>query len=138
MPDTRPHVIFNVLAKDIATTAHFYKTLLDYRELLASDWYVVLGPQFGLGTEIGVIDWVSEFVPRAARGTPGGSYLSIVVADVQAVVARARLLEAEIVEDVRVLRRDEARAIIRDPNGVVLDITTSEAQFSLPPQHAVG
>ena len=136
--DTSRNVIFNVLAKDIAATAAFYKSVFRYRELFASPWHVVLGPESGQGLEIGIIDWVSEFVPRSARGVPGGAYLSLVVDDVAAVIERARAFDIEIVEDVRVLGVGEARAVLRDPNGVVIDVTTPEAQFSLPPRHSVA
>ena len=74
-------IIFNILAKDVEETARFYEALCGLTRLYTSDWYIVLTPGEGRSYEPGIIDEVSEFVPKAARGLFAGGYLTLVVDD---------------------------------------------------------
>lgn len=121
-------IIFNILAHDIEETAHFYETLCGLKRVYTSDWYIVLTPTGELGKamcyELGIIDQVHENVPRAARGVFEGGYLTIVVDDVQAAHQRAEALGADIVRPPEATGYGQTKMILRDPNGVVVDIST--------------
>lgn len=117
-------IIFNILAKDIGETARFYETLCGLSRLYTSDWYIVLTPGDERSYELGIIDEVSEFVPKAARGLFAGGYLTLVVDDVHAANARARDMEADIVSPPTALDYGQTQMLLRDPNGVVLDISS--------------
>jgi catechol 2,3-dioxygenase-like lactoylglutathione lyase family enzyme len=131
-------VIFNILAKDVGTSAAFYQQLAGFEVVGQADWYVTLTSPSMPGFELGLIDQVSEFVPRAARGTVGGLYLTLLVPDVAAAVELARGMDVEIVEEPTIVAEGWSRAVLRDPNGVVIDLSTEAAQLTLPPRHAVG
>ncbi len=117
-------VVFNILCKDVAESAAFYQQLAGFEPIHTSHWYVVLAqPGNGLA-HIGLIDEVSEFTPRHAWGTRNGSFLTLVVEDIFVTMERARLLGAEIIEQPVALDTGFTRALIRDPNGLVIDIST--------------
>ncbi|RYE84964.1 MAG: hypothetical protein EOP19_10420 [Hyphomicrobiales bacterium] len=117
-------VLFNILCKDMATSVAFYKDLANFTQTYASDWYVVLTAPDVPGLELGLIDQVSEFTPRHAWGMHEGSYLTLVVDDVFAAVERARALDVEVIEEPVALDYGQTRALIRDPNGLVIDLST--------------
>lgn len=124
MAQATNRIIFNILAKNIGETARFYETLCGLSRLYTSDWYIVLTPDGERSYELGIIDEVSEFVPKAARGLFAGGYLTLVVDDVHAAHVRAREMEADIVSPPVALDYGQTRMVLRDPNGMVVDIST--------------
>ena len=117
-------VLFNVLCKDLSSSVAFYRQLLDLETTYESDWYVTLSPKGQPQIEIGLIDQVSQFTPRHAWGMHEGTYLTFVVDDVFEVLDRARALGAEVVSEPVALDYGQTRGLIRDLNGMVLDIST--------------
>lgn len=123
-------VVFNVLCKDMATSIAFYEQLADFRKVYESDWYVVLTAPDVPGLELGLIDQVSEYTPRHAWGMHEGTFLTLVVDDVFATVERARALDVEIIEEPVALAYGQTRALIRDPNGMVIDLSTPTIELT--------
>ncbi|MCD7061148.1 VOC family protein [Pelagibacterium xiamenense] len=122
-------IIFNILAKDIEETAAFYETLCGLKRIYTSDWYIVLSPDGGLGDgalnyELGIIDEVHRVVPTASRGMFAGGYLTLVVDDVEQAFLEARRMGADVVQEPTPLDYGQTQMILRDPNGVVVDIST--------------
>lgn len=117
-------VLFNVLCKDMARSVSFYQQLANFSVVYSSDWYVILSAPDVPGLELGLIDQVSEFTPRHAWGMHEGTYLTLVVDDVFAAVDRARQLDVEVIEEPVALDYGQTRGLIRDLNGMVLDIST--------------
>ena len=117
-------VLFNVLCRNLAESVAFYRSIAAFDLIYDSDWYVVLSPPGQPLVQIGLIDQVSEFAPRHAWGEPKGSYLTLVVDDVIAATARAGELGVEVIEEPVALSYGQTRALIRDPNGVVIDLST--------------
>jgi catechol 2,3-dioxygenase-like lactoylglutathione lyase family enzyme len=117
-------VMQNILVKDLATSRDFYVALAGFEVIHDSDWYVVLTPPGQPMTQIGLIDQVSEFAPRHAWGGQEGTYMTLVVDDVFAALERARLLDVEIISEPVALAYGQTRALIRDPNGMVIDLST--------------
>lgn len=118
-------VIFNILCKDLTTSAAFYRQLAGFEQVYTSSWYIMMSVPGRDDIEIGLIDEVSEFAPRHAWGAAHGAYLTLVVDDVFETLERARALGAEIVEEPpQALDYGQTRALIRDPNGLILDIST--------------
>lgn len=117
-------VLYNILCKDMATSVTFYKELANFAEVYNSDWYVVLTAPDVPGLELGLIDQMSEFTPRHAWGVHEGTFLTLVVDDVFAAVERARALGVEVIEEPVALDYGQTRALIRDPNGLVIDLST--------------
>jgi predicted enzyme related to lactoylglutathione lyase len=117
-------VLFNVLCSDLSGSVAFYRQLLDLETTYESDWFVTLSPKDRPEIEIGLIDQVSQFTPRHAWGMHEETYLTFVVDDVYEVLDRARALGAEVVSEPVALDYGQTRGLIRDLNGMVLDIST--------------
>jgi catechol 2,3-dioxygenase-like lactoylglutathione lyase family enzyme len=122
-------VLFNILCKNLRDSVAFYRALADFETVYESDWYVILGIPGREGVELGLVDQVSEFAPRHAWGMHEGSYLTLVVDDVFVALERARDLEVEIIEEPVALDYGQTRALIRDPNGLVIDLSTPTADL---------
>jgi catechol 2,3-dioxygenase-like lactoylglutathione lyase family enzyme len=127
----------NLLTRDLAASAAFYKALCGFQQVHAEPWYVVLAASPDASFQLGLIDWVSEFVPKAARGEAQGSYLEIVVDDVAAAVESIRAFDTQIIEEPTVYG-EQTRAVIRDLDNHVIDLTTPQARFTIPPRKAVA
>jgi len=138
MPASVNRISYNILVKDVATSASFYRQLAGFELIETSDYRVVMTLPGLFGIELVLIDQVSEFVPRSARGTIEGTYLTLVVDDVVRAVSIAREFGVEVAEETQSLGGGEGRAIIRDPNGLVIDLVTAAAETTLPPRHSVA
>lgn len=117
-------VLFNVLCKDLSDSVAFYRELFGLETVYDSDWFVILSPAGQPNVQIGLIDQVSEFTPRHAWGMHEGTYLTFVVDDVLDVMDRARAMGADIVSEAVALDYGQTRGLIRDKNGMVIDIST--------------
>jgi predicted enzyme related to lactoylglutathione lyase len=122
-------VLFNILCKDLPASADFYRQLAGFDTIYESDWYVVLTPPGQPQVQIGLIDEVSQYTPRHAWGLKHGTYLTLVVEDVMAVLDRARALGAEIVSEPMEMDYGQTRALIRDFNDLIIDISTPTAEM---------
>ena len=138
MPASVNRISYNILARDVALSASFYQQLAGFQPVETSDYRVVMTLPGLLGVELVLIDQVSEFVPRAARGTIEGSYLTFVVDDVVRAVEIAREFGVEIAEETLTPDIGQGRAVIRDPNGLVVDLVSASAEATLPPRHSVA
>lgn len=123
-------VLFNVLCKDLGDSTNFYRQLFGLDTVYDSDWFVVLSPRGQPNVQIGLIDQMSEFTPRPAWGMHEGTYMTFEVDDVFEVMERARELGADIVSEPAVLDYGQTRGLIRDLNGMVIDISTPTAQLA--------
>lgn len=117
-------VLFNVLCKDLSDSVAFYRELFGLETVYDSDWFVILSPAGQPSVQIGLIDQVSEYTPRHAWGMHEGTYLTFVVDDVMDVMDRARAMGADIVSEAVALDYGQTRGLIRDKNGMVIDIST--------------
>jgi predicted enzyme related to lactoylglutathione lyase len=122
-------VLFNILVKDLETSLVFYRELAGFERIYTSSWYIVLTVPGAEAIELGLIDEVSEFAPRHAWGTMQGTYLTLVVDDVFEATERARSLGVEIIDEPRALDYGQTRALIRDPNGLVIDLSTPTSEL---------
>lgn len=129
-------VLFNILAKDLETSARFYRRLANFEEVRSNDWYVVMSAPDIEGLEIRLLDQVSEFTPRHAWGMHEGTYLTLVVDDVFQALENARELGVEIIEEPVALEYGQTRALIRDPNGMVIDLSTPTEELAHRPDVA--
>jgi predicted enzyme related to lactoylglutathione lyase len=124
-------VLFNVLCKDLADSTKFYKELFGLETIYDSDWFVVLTPKGQANVQIGLIDQMSQFTPRHAWGMHEGTYLTFEVDDVFEVLDRARAMGAEVVSEAIALDYGQTRGLIRDLNGMVIDVSTPTAQLAM-------
>lgn len=123
-------VLFNVLCQDLPASAEFYRQLFGLETVYDSDWFIVLSPEGQPNVQIGLIDQMSEYTPRHAWGMHEGTYLTFVVDDVLEVMDRARAMGAEIVAEAIALDYGQTRGLIRDLNGMVIDVSTPTEQLA--------
>lgn len=116
----------NICSDQLPTTRDFYVDLLGFQVGYDSDWFVQLSDQDSDAT-IGIMARDHELVPEQARGKATGSYLTVVVDDVEPVFARAKELGVPIVEEPRDLFYGQRRMLVTDPNGVLVDVSSPTA-----------
>lgn len=124
-------VLFNVLCKDLGDSVAFYRDLFGLETVYDSDWFVVLTPKGQPNVQIGLIDQMSQYTPRHAWGMHEGTYLTFEVDDVFEVINRARELGAEVVSEAMALDYGQTRGLLRDLNGMVIDVSTPTATLAL-------
>jgi len=117
-------VLYNVLSRDIGKSAGFYRELGNFDQIYTSDWYIVLAVPEHVGFQLGIIAADSEYTPKQVRGTPAGGYLTLVVDDVHVAVEQARAMDAEVIQEPVALGYGQTQALIRDPDGNVVDVST--------------
>ena len=122
----------NVLTDDVASTRDFYVELLGLHVAFDSDWFVNLtaaagGPGSESATpagELGIWRRDHELIPDEFRREPGGTVLSFVVDDVDAVHAEARRRGVVIVAGPRDLFYGQRQLLLSDPNGALVDVSS--------------
>ena len=124
----------NRLCADVGRAAAFYEALLGLERRFSSDWFVLLGSDAAAGAELGLLDRDHSTVPVAARGGPGGTIVTFVVADCDAVHARAREIGAEILSPPADTDYGQRRMLLRDPDGGIVDISAPTAPRPAKPQ----
>jgi catechol 2,3-dioxygenase-like lactoylglutathione lyase family enzyme len=136
MPATSRFTI-TLLTRDISRSIAFYQALTGFGLVHSEDWYAVLAASPDSAFQLGLIDWTSEFVPRAARGTAQGAFIEIVVEDVPRALAALEGFDIEVIEEPQ-RYGDMMRAVVRDLDGHVVDITTPHARYLIPPRQHVA
>ncbi|KKB12714.1 hypothetical protein VE25_05620 [Devosia geojensis] len=126
----------NLLTRDIRGSTDFYQRLTGFELVRSEPWYALLAPGPDSDAQLGLIDWVSEFVPKAARGEAQGSYIEIVVPDVIAALDAVRSFDIEIIEQPGDVHGE--RAVLRDLDGHVVTLITPQGRFAVPPEQHVG
>jgi catechol 2,3-dioxygenase-like lactoylglutathione lyase family enzyme len=130
--------VTNLLTRDVERSAAFYRALAGLTEIRRGEVFIVLAPTNDSAGQLCLIDWVSELVPRAARGLAEGTYLSLVIEDVAAAVAVARRFEVEIIEATSTEGERPTQAIIRDLDGRVIELVTPAAHLAQVPRDTVA
>ncbi|MBF6620494.1 MAG: VOC family protein [Patulibacter sp.] len=119
--------IYPVLMTDDVPRLHaFYARLLGLTETFVSDWYVSLAADGDADSaaQLAIVYRDHESVPAAYRVPGGGMLVTVEVADVDAIHARA----ADDGLAFHVPLRDEAwgqrHFVTNDPDGVLVDVVT--------------
>lgn len=121
-------MITNICSNHIEESKLFYTTLFDMKVSYDSDWYVQLTSNDGT-LELGVIDTDSEVVPKEARSQPQGLYLTFVVSDVAPLFDLAKQHTLHILTTPHDTFYGQRRLLLKDPNGIVVDISSPIPNF---------
>ncbi|MEM8551403.1 MAG: VOC family protein [Pseudomonadota bacterium] len=124
---TLTRTMTTVLTADVQGTSAFYRSLLGLKEHFSSDWFVVLTHDAVPGLEFGILAADSDVAPNKLARAPGGLMMTFVVADVDATHETAEGMGADIVEPPRDLFYGQRRMLVRDPNGVLIDLSSPTA-----------
>ncbi|MEM9532189.1 MAG: VOC family protein [Pseudomonadota bacterium] len=114
----------NILSDDIEATATFYQQVFGMQRHFDSDWFVILNHAEMPAHELGILKRDAEIVPDTGRGPFGGGLVTLVVEDCDTTFERATLAGAEVVEPPKLMPYGQRRALVRDPAGALLDISS--------------
>ncbi len=118
----------NILTDDVAKTAAFYEAVFGMRRHYDSDWFVILVHDSLPEQEFGVLDRSSDIVPESARTPFGGAMITFVVDNCGETFSLAEIHGADVIERPRLMPYGQRRAIVRDPAGTVIDISSPEGE----------
>ena len=117
----------NSLFPDICSNAieeskEFYMSLLGFEPVFAIDWYVQLRSPNDKNLQIAFVRQDHASVPAGFRHSPRGVIVTVEMDDVDAVYKHARRLSCEIVLELRDEVWGQRHFMVRDPNGLLLDL----------------
>jgi catechol 2,3-dioxygenase-like lactoylglutathione lyase family enzyme len=114
-----------LLSDKLAESRDFYVELFGWRVDYDSDWFVHLQAADSTSVELGILRRDHELVHETLRNLPPGVLLTIVVPDVDAVHRLVLERGLDLVEAPRNLFYGQRRMLLRDPNGALLDVSSS-------------
>lgn len=129
-PRSSVGVYFTILTKYLRDSVAFYTEVFGFTVAEEREWRVILTLSDSPGVHLVLLSEQSEFTPRQAFGMPSGAILTLMVDDLDATVARAVSAGAAIIMDGVPLDYGVTRALLRDPTGFVLDLSTPTAALS--------
>jgi len=118
-------IFYSIFSDDLPTSRKWYFSLFGFQSTFDSDWFVHLQSPNSALLELGILSRNHEIVPVSYRGDPMGGMLTIVVEDVDAVfdVAEAAA-DVDVVEGPKNLFYGQRRMLLRDPNGLLVDVSS--------------
>ena len=114
----------SIFADDVQATADFYVHVFGMHKHFDSDWFVILAHADMPGIEYGILGRDSDAVPESVRAAPAGLMVTFVVDDCDASFAAAMSQGAVVVEAPTVMPYGQKRALVRDPAGTLVDISS--------------
>jgi catechol 2,3-dioxygenase-like lactoylglutathione lyase family enzyme len=132
--------LYPVLMTDDVPRAHaFYAELLGLVDAFAADWYVSLAAAGDANVQLGLVARGHGSVPAGFRAAAGGLLVTVEVADVDAVHARAVQRGLPFHVPLRDEPWGQRHFITEDPDGVLVDVVTVIAPApEFAAQHAAG
>lgn len=111
----------NLVVDDPAADRRVLEALLDLVVTFESDWFVQLRTRDG-AWEVGLLRRGGAGTPASATGPAGGTTITIVVAEVDSVLERARSAGVEVLEPPQDRFYGQRQLLLRLPGGAVLDV----------------
>jgi predicted enzyme related to lactoylglutathione lyase len=113
----------NICSEQLSKSSDFYTKLFDFSIDYDSDWFVHLISK-DKQLELGIIDINNEIVPKDIRKQPTGTYITFVVANVDAVFKVAKANKFEVVQNPENTFYGQRRMLLKDPNNYIIDISS--------------
>lgn len=116
------NALYPVLCSEhLAASRDFYMHLLELHVTFENDWYVSLaGAQ--PSQQIAFVERSHQSVPSADRVLPCGFLVTIETDDVDGAYQRATVANAKVELELRDEPWGQRHFIVRDPNGVLVDV----------------
>jgi catechol 2,3-dioxygenase-like lactoylglutathione lyase family enzyme len=108
----------------VSGTAAFYVRRFRFHAVFEADWYVHLQSRDDASVNLAVLAHEHETIPPEGRGTARGVILNFEVADVDTEYARVQAAGLPVLLSLRDEAFGQRHFIIRDPNGVLIDVIT--------------
>lgn len=119
--------IYPVLMTDDVPRLHaFYARLLGLEDTFAADWYVSLAADGDADSaaQLAIVDRSHDSVPEAFRARAAGMLVTVEVADVDAIHARAAADGLPFHVPLRDEPWGQRHFVTNDPDGVLVDVVT--------------
>ncbi len=113
----------NICSDNLPESRDFYTKLFDFRIDYDSDWFVHLISE-DQQLELGIIDRTHDIVPKGYQNRPQGFYVTFVVENVDEIFAVAQREAFEIVEAPSDTFYGQRRLLLKDPNGMLVDVSS--------------
>lgn len=109
---------------DVGATARFYQTNFGFSPVFTSDWYIHLQSDADPGVNLAILDGSHETIPESARGMTCHMLLNFEVEGARAEYDRLSALGLEVVKPLCDEDFGQRHFILKDPNGVLIDVIT--------------
>lgn len=117
------HALYPAIGvRDVAVSRDFYASLLGFRVVFDSGWYVQLRSPAEEHQQLGLVRWDHPSIPEGFRLAPQGVLVSVETDDPDAVHERARALGLDIVLPLRDEAFGQRHFMTVDPDGVLVDV----------------
>jgi catechol 2,3-dioxygenase-like lactoylglutathione lyase family enzyme len=118
--------IFPVICcEGIEESTAFYADLLGLEVAFESGWYTLLRAPEHAQVLLGLVLREHPSVPEAFRRPPQGVIVTVEVADVDVVYARARATGRPVVQELRDEEFGQRHFMVADPDGALVDVVMS-------------
>ncbi|TNE46506.1 MAG: glyoxalase [Deltaproteobacteria bacterium] len=114
----------NLIAKHPVEAASFYQKLFGLQIRFCSDWFVQLGSLNNEWLELGILREGHEDSVNLDTGPTPHIMLTFVVDDIDVWFAKAVKHGVDVVEEPRNMFYGQRRALVRDPIGTLLDVSS--------------
>jgi predicted enzyme related to lactoylglutathione lyase len=116
-------LLINICSEHLPESKLFYTTLFDFRVDYDSDWFVHLIAS-DKKLELGIIDKNNELVPEAWRGPSAGSYITLVVPNVDELYGLAQASGFVVIQAPEDTFYGQRRMLLQDPSGYLVDVSS--------------
>ena len=118
----------NICSECLPESRDFYIHLFDFKIDFDSDWFVHLISE-SKNLELGIISKPHDIVPKEAQVNPSGIYITFVVENTDAIFELAKTINCEIISEPHDTFYGQRRLLLKDPNGVVVDVSSPIPNF---------
>ena len=121
-------LMVNICSEKLEESKTFYTRLFDFTVEYDSNWFVHLVSEKN-NLELGIIDASSEVVPDSLNAVASGFYITFVVESAEHIFEIAQKEKFEILEAPVDTAYGQRRVLLKDPNGVVVDVSSPIPNF---------
>ncbi|MGD1961761.1 MAG: VOC family protein [Fulvivirga sp.] len=118
----------NICSKNLDESKVFYTSLFDFSIDYDSDWFIHLISK-DKQLELGIINATHEIVPKSTQTRPEGFYITFVVEKADDIFQIAKNEGFDIVSEPTDTFYGQRRLLLRDPNGVIVDVSSPIPNF---------
>ncbi|SEJ82765.1 Glyoxalase-like domain-containing protein [Cyclobacterium xiamenense] len=118
----------NICSDKLPKSRNYYTKLFDFNVDYDSDWFVHLISK-DKQLELGLISRTSEIVPDGIKNIPQGFYVTFVVENADEVFEIAKKEGFEIISEPSDTFYGQRRLLLKDPNGVIVDVSSPIPNF---------
>lgn len=122
-------LIINICSEDLARSKAFYTSLFDLEVNFDSDWFIHLLSE-DKTLKLGIVDSKSDILPNGIEPNAKGIYITFVVDDAEAIFELAKQQSFEIQQEPEDTFYGQRRLLLKDPNGVVIDVSSPIPDFN--------